>query len=64
MAVFTQVTAEQAQVLMDRLQLGTVTELRGITAEPRNLDELFAALDKLRAQGATNNPTPPPAPAA
>ncbi len=36
MAVFTQVTAEQAQVLMDRLQLGTVTELRGITAGIEN----------------------------
>jgi homoserine kinase type II len=36
MAVFTQVTAEQAQVLMDRLQLGAVTELRGITAGIEN----------------------------
>ncbi|MDL5033099.1 homoserine kinase [Pelomonas sp. APW6] len=36
MAVFTQVTVEQAQVLMDRLQLGAVTALRGITAGIEN----------------------------
>ncbi|MBB2484451.1 homoserine kinase [Mitsuaria sp. WAJ17] len=36
MAVFTQVSAAQAQVLMDRLQLGTVTDLRGITAGIEN----------------------------
>ena len=36
MAVFTQVSAAHAQVLMDRLQLGTVTDLRGITAGIEN----------------------------
>ncbi|WP_269631403.1 homoserine kinase [Pelomonas sp. BJYL3] len=36
MAVFTQVSSAQAQVLMDRLQLGTVTDLRGITAGIEN----------------------------
>ena len=36
MAVFTQVSVAQAQVLMDRLQLGSVTDLRGITAGIEN----------------------------
>lgn len=45
MAVFTQVTAEQVQVLMDRLHLGAVTELRGITAGIENTN-YFVTTDR------------------